>query len=170
MAVTAKLKYLRIAPRKVRLVADLIKKKRVLEARSLLEFTIKRAAKPIQKLLQSAIANAENNFGMEASNLFISKIFVDEGPTLKRTRARALGRFFPVHKRTSHVTLVLDEIEKRKRPKGKAEKRPSFAKAMEGKEKKKRELKKPQRRPEIKKGLRPAFREKIQRTFRRKAF
>lgn len=144
MPVTAKLKYIRIAPRKVRLVADLIRGKKVSEAQNLLEFTIKGAAKPLQKLLQSAIANAENNLGISPSNLFVSEIFVDEGPTLKRVRARAFGRFFPIHKRTSHITLVLDEIEKGKEAKVKkiareeTEEKPSIAIAKEGKKAKKK--------------------------------
>lgn len=118
MPITAKLRHLRIAPRKVRLVADLIRGKSVREAETLLQFQIKRGAKPIQKLLKSAVANARNNFKLSEENLYISKITVDEGPKLKRWRARARGRAYPIQKKTSHITLILDELktknEKRK--------------------------------------------------------
>ncbi|MDI6591661.1 MAG: 50S ribosomal protein L22 [Patescibacteria group bacterium] len=113
MLITAKLRYLRIAPRKVRLVADLIRGKKVEEAQNILNFTVKRAAKPLLKLLKSAIANAKNNFQLEESNLYISKILVDEGPKYKRWRARARGRADQIQKKTSHLTLVLDEITKK---------------------------------------------------------
>ena len=174
MEITAKLKYLRIAPRKVRLVADLIRGKRVSEAQTLLEFTIKRATKPLKKVLESAISNAQNNFGLKESNLLISEIFIDEGPTLKRVRPRAFGKFFPIHKRTSHVTLILDEIERseeKKTRKVEEEKKPSLAEVKAGKEEKKeRELKKPRRRFQMKKEFRPGVRERARKTFRRKSF
>jgi len=110
MAVTVKLKNLRIAPRKVRLVADLIRKKRVQEAQTVLNFTIKKAAKPLLKLLNSAIANAKQNFQMNPVDLYISKITVDEGPKYKRWMPRARGVASEIQKKTSHITLVLDEI------------------------------------------------------------
>ncbi|PJA84728.1 MAG: 50S ribosomal protein L22, partial [Candidatus Nealsonbacteria bacterium CG_4_9_14_3_um_filter_37_13] len=84
MSVTAKLRYLRIAPRKVRLVADLIREKSVEEAQTILSFTTKKAAKVLLKLLKQAIANAKTNFQLEEKNLYISKILVDEGPKYKR--------------------------------------------------------------------------------------
>lgn len=108
MRVTAKLNYLRIAPRKVRLVADLIRGKKVSEAKSLLDFSLKRGAEPLQKLLASAVANAKNNFQLEEEMLYISKITVDEGPKLKRWRARARGRAAEIQKKTSHISLVLE--------------------------------------------------------------
>ena len=111
MPVTAKLRYLRIAPRKVRLVADLIRRKSVEEAQNILNFTQKRAALPILKLLKQAISNAKNNFQLEEKNLYISKILVDEGPKLKRVRPRAKGHADEIQKKTSHITLVLDEIK-----------------------------------------------------------
>jgi len=110
MSITVKLRHLRISPRKVRLVADTIRQKGAEEAESQLGFMIKKAARPVKKLLKSAIASAENDFGLEKKNLYISKIHIDEGPTLKRSRPRARGRFFPIMKRTSHITLSLDEI------------------------------------------------------------
>ncbi|GBD33857.1 50S ribosomal protein L22 [bacterium HR34] len=112
MAVKAKLKYLRIAPRKVRLVADMVRGKKVNDALDILSFVVKRAAKPLKKLLQSAIANAENNFKLDKDNLFISKILVNEGPKLKRFMPRAMGRAFMIQKKTSHIEIELDEIKK----------------------------------------------------------
>ena len=171
MPVTAQLKYLRIAPRKVRQVADMIRGKRVDQALTLLDFSTKRAVKPLKKLLASAIANARHNFGFKTSNLFISKILVNEGPTLKRVRARAFGRFFPIHKRTSHIELVLDEIKKMpKEEKGEKAKvkKPSRDKKREREEQKKKlkQLRTPHR---IKK-QRPRVKEEPKRIFRRKAF
>lgn len=100
---------LRIAPRKVRLVADLIRKLSVDEAEKQLYFQKKRAALPILKLLKSAVASVINNFSLSSDNLCVSTIFVDEGQTLKRFRARAFGRAGAIHKKTSHVTLILEE-------------------------------------------------------------
>lgn len=112
MEVKAELNYLRIAPRKVRLVADLIRGKKVTEAKKILEFTTKKAAKPILKLLNSAISNAKHNFNLKEENLFISKILVNEGPRLKRPFPRARGRVDIIQKKMSHVTIVLEEIKK----------------------------------------------------------
>jgi len=113
MAITAKLRYLRIAPRKVRLVADLIRGKSVEEAQNILNFTQKKTAEPFSKLLKQAIANAKNNppagGQMEEKNLYISTILVDEGPKLKRVRPRARGQANEIQKKTSHLTLVLEE-------------------------------------------------------------
>lgn len=108
--VTAKLRYLRISPRKVRLVTGLIKGLSVDEAERQLKFLTKRASLPILKLLNSAVANAQND-NLTKDNLYIAKITVDPGATLKRWRARAFGRATPIMKRTSHVTIVLDAIE-----------------------------------------------------------
>jgi large subunit ribosomal protein L22 len=110
MAVISKLNYLRIAPRKVRLVADLIRRKKVEEAQSILSFTVKLGSGHLLKLLNTAMADARNNFQLDPSNLFISKITVDEGPIFKRWKARSRGMAAPIKKRTSHVTIVLDEI------------------------------------------------------------
>ncbi len=111
MKVDAKLNYLRISPRKVRLVADLIRGRRVDEAEGRLKFTNKKATKPVSKLLNSAIANAEHNFDLDRDNLYISEIKVDQGPTLKRWRPRARGATNQIQKKTSHITIVLEEIE-----------------------------------------------------------
>jgi len=115
MGVIAKLHYLRIAPRKVRLVADLIRGKSVIEAENILNFTFKKPVLPVLKLLKSAIANAENNFNLKKESLYISKILVDEGPRLKRLFPRARGRANIIQKKTSHITIVLEEMSKSKR-------------------------------------------------------
>ncbi len=122
MSITAKLRYLKISPRKVRLVADLIRKKNIEQAQALLSFTTKKAAKPVLKLLKSAAANAKNNFQLDELNLYISKIFVDEGPKMKRWKSRARGRVDQILKRSSHITIVLDEVKPTKGKKKKAAK------------------------------------------------
>ncbi len=110
--IKAKLRHLRMSPRKVRLVADAIRGLDVESAQNQLEFMNKRAARPMLKLLKSAVANAEHNSaaaGLKRDNLYISELRVDEGPTLKRWMPRAMGRATPINKRTSHITIVLDE-------------------------------------------------------------
>ena len=109
MTVTAKLRNLRIAPRKVRLVAELLKNKPVPEAQAILTFTTKKATKSLLKLLNSAVANARNNFQLEPANLYISKITVDEGTKFKRWMPRARGQASEIQKKTSHITLVLSD-------------------------------------------------------------
>lgn len=110
---TAKLKYLRISPRKVRLVANLIKHMSVNEAEAQLMLNGKRASVQILKLLRSCIANAKNK-DMKEGRLFVKNIIVNEGPTLKRGIARAMGRSTPINKRTSHIIIELEEREERK--------------------------------------------------------
>ena len=102
-------KYVRIAPRKVRVVMDLIRGKNVAEAFAILKFTPKVGADAIEKVLKSAVANAENNFDMNVDKLYVSSAFVDQGPTLKRIHPRSRGQAFKILKRTSHVTIVVDE-------------------------------------------------------------
>jgi len=114
MPVTAKLCYLKIAPRKVRLVADLIRGKSVEEAENILNFTTKKVVLPLLKLLKQATANAKNNFQLVKENLYISKIVVDEGPKLKRWIARARGRADEIQKKTSHITMTLDVLKEPK--------------------------------------------------------
>lgn len=99
----------RIAPRKARLVIDLIRGKQVGEAIAILKHTPKAASPIIEKLLNSAIANAEHNYEMDVNNLVVAQAYVDEGPTLKRFRPRAQGRASAINKRTSHITIVLTE-------------------------------------------------------------
>jgi len=117
MEVKASLKYLRIAPRKVRLVADLIRGLDVEEAKSLLSLERKRAAKSLLKLLNSAISNAKNNFHLSEDNLYIKTIRVDQGPTLKRYFPRAQGRATLIQKKTSHIFIELVEGQKKKKKK-----------------------------------------------------
>ena len=107
----AYLNYVRIAPRKVGVVLDLIRGKDVKLAKAILEQTPKAACEPLLKLLKSAVANAENNHDMDTSDLYVAKCFVNQGPTLKRIRPRAQGRAFRINKKTSHITLVLKEKE-----------------------------------------------------------
>ncbi|MBA2506310.1 MAG: 50S ribosomal protein L22 [Thermoleophilaceae bacterium] len=111
VAVRAHAKYVRIAPRKARLMVDHIRGKSVDEARAILTHTPRAASTDILKLLNSAVANAENNHELLADELKIGKAYVDEGPTIKRFRPRALGRATPIHKRTSHMTVVLTAKE-----------------------------------------------------------
>ncbi len=105
----ASVKTIRIAPRKVRLVIDLIRGKNVDEALAILDNVNKAASPVVKKLVLSASANASHNFDMDESNLYIKEIRADEGPTLKRFRPRAKGTAFRINKRTSHISLVLEE-------------------------------------------------------------
>ena len=107
----AHLKYVRISPRKVKIVLDLIRGKDTATAMAILQNTPKSASEPLIKLLKSAVANAEHNFQMDSNNLFISECFVCPGPTLKRVMPRAQGRAFRILKRTSHVTRAVKEKE-----------------------------------------------------------
>jgi large subunit ribosomal protein L22 len=109
MEVTARHRYLQTSPQKVRLVADQIRGKGVQDAANILELSKKGAARPLRKLLQSAIANAENlDDQLDVDRLYIKEVFVDGGPTLKRIRPQPMGRAFRILKRQSHVTIKLD--------------------------------------------------------------
>ena len=132
MKTTAKLNNLRIAPRKVRLIADVIRNKKVEEAQNILNFSIKKGSLPLLKLLNSAVSNASSVFQAMPENLYISKITVDEGRKLKRWRPRARGNAARIEKKTSSITLVLEEIEKTKKKKVAAKK--AVAKVEEKKE------------------------------------
>ncbi len=111
MEAKAVARYIRIAPRKCRIVIDLIRGKSVKEALDILRFVPKRAAKPIAKVVKSAAANAEHNYHMNPDRLYISSCWVDQGPTLKRYHPRQRGQAFPILKRTSHITVVVKEKE-----------------------------------------------------------
>ena len=111
MEAKAKVTYVRIAPRKVQIVLDLIRNKPVEEAAAILKHTPKAACEPLAKLLKSAVANAENNKDMDVSRLYVAECFVCQGPTLKRIRPRAQGRAYRINKKTSHITMVLKEAE-----------------------------------------------------------
>ena len=176
MEVKAKISYLRIAPRKVRLVVDLIRGKNVERAEDILNFTTKKASLPIIKLLKQALANAKNNFQLDPANLYISKIFVDEGPKFKRWRARARGQAYEIQKKTSHITIILGELKKTAKKAKKTVKKPSLAKAAEGEGEKKVEeprkeekIERPKTRP-ISDTRKSGVVKGIKRIFRRKAF
>ena len=109
MESTARARHVRIAPRKVRLVMDMVRGKPVEEALQTLGLVRKAASPVIAKVIRSAVANAENNHEMNTEGLIISRAFVDEGPTLKRFMPRAMGRATMIRKRTSHITVVLSE-------------------------------------------------------------
>jgi len=111
MRATAKATYVRIAPRKVGIVLDLIRNKPVDEAMAILKFTPKAACEPLLKLLKSAVANAENNNDMDVSRLYVAECTVNQGPTLKRIRPSSKGRAYRINKKTSHVNIALEEAE-----------------------------------------------------------
>ncbi len=111
MEARALAKYVRISPRKVQIVADLVRGKDVEEAIAILKFTPKKGASILEKVVKSALANAENNYDMDRENLYISKVYANQGPTMKRYRPRAQGRAFHIRKRTSHIGVVLAEKE-----------------------------------------------------------
>lgn len=102
-------RYIRISPRKARIVIDLIRGKRVNDALATLMYTPKAASPIVEKLLNSAIANAENNLSMDRSDLYVAEVYANPGPTLKRFVARSRGSASPMLKRTSHITIVLDQ-------------------------------------------------------------
>jgi ribosomal protein L22 len=109
--VRASARYVRIAPRKARLIADQVRGLHIEKARALLQFSPRGAAEDIHKLIDSAAANAENNHDLIADEMRVATITVDEGPTLKRYRPRAQGRATPIHKRTSHIAVALTPVE-----------------------------------------------------------
>jgi large subunit ribosomal protein L22 len=109
MQVKASAKFIKTSPKKIRLLTDLVRGLDVDEAIVQLQFSKKDAAMPVSKLIKSAIANAEENDDLKRDNLFISEIKVDDGPTMKRWMPRAMGRATPIRKRSSHITLILDE-------------------------------------------------------------
>ena len=106
----ATLRYSRISARKVKIVADLIRGKNVDEALAIVKFTPKASSELLEKLLKSAIANAENNHAMKHENLYVAEIFANQGPTLKRIRPAAKGSAVRIRKRTSHITIKLREV------------------------------------------------------------
>ena len=110
MEATAKVTFVRIAPRKVQIVLDLIRNQDAEKAMAILKYTPKAASEVVAKLLKSAIANAENK-NMDTSKLYVAECYACQGPTLKRIRPRAQGRAFRINKKTSHITLVLKEME-----------------------------------------------------------
>jgi large subunit ribosomal protein L22 len=109
MEVKAVARFVRISPRKVRLAMDQVRGKKVDEALQMLSFAPQRGARILRKVILSAVANAEQNAGLDVDSLFIKRVFADEGPTLRRFRPRALGRATRIRKRSSHLTVVLDQ-------------------------------------------------------------
>jgi len=122
MEVKAKAKFIKMSPRKIRLVADIIRGLPVREALEQLRFINKKATLPLLKLLNSGIANATNNYELDKDNLFIEEVRVDEGPVLRRWQPRAHGRATPIRKKMSHISLVLREIKASGKAKAKKEK------------------------------------------------
>lgn len=114
-----------MSPRKIRLVIDMIRGKKVADALDILDFSARWAKKPVAKLLKSAVANAEHNFKLQKENLIVKAIKADGGPMMKRWTPRAFGRATPVRQRTSHISIILDEIKKEMRS---AEKKPAALK------------------------------------------
>ncbi|MEA1965434.1 MAG: 50S ribosomal protein L22 [Candidatus Aerophobetes bacterium] len=112
MEVKAIAKYVRVSPFKIKEIADLIQGKQVEKARSILNFAVKKNALLVEKVLKSALSNAENNFGLTPNGLYVKKVLVDKGPTFKRIKPRARGRADLVRRRTSHITVILEERRK----------------------------------------------------------
>lgn len=111
MEAKAVAKNLRVSPRKAKLVIDQVRGKAIGEALSILALTPNKAARMTDKVVRSALANAENNHGMNPENLYVDQIYADQGPTMKRWKAGPQGRAFPIKKRTTHITVVLKEQE-----------------------------------------------------------
>ena len=166
MQVTAQLNYLRIAPRKVRLVARVLRGLSVTKAESQLNFIVKRTSGPLAKLLQSAISNAENNFSLVKENLFIKELVVNEGAKIKRTMPRAMGTAGMIQKKTSHIKIVLEEKApglkaKKPEPAAKEAKEEILEEKVHDKQKKPlMETKKPVIKKEVLGGVRKFFRRK----------
>jgi large subunit ribosomal protein L22 len=109
--VRAKVSYVRMSPRKAKLVVDTVRGKGVKEALTMLKYSTKAAAHPVSKVIKSAAANAEENYGLSPDDLYVAQIYADEGPTLKRAMAGARGRSKPILKRSTHITVVLGSRE-----------------------------------------------------------
>jgi large subunit ribosomal protein L22 len=141
--VRAQAKWVRTSARKARLVADHIRGRTVPEARTVLAFTPRVAAREVEKVLRSAVANAEANHGLIGDDLIVSAVYVDEGPTIKRWRARARGRVGRIFKRTCHITIKLAEQPGEPSPRRRAAAPPTTAEAPSSKEKAARRRRKP---------------------------
>ena len=169
---TAQLNYLKIAPRKVRLVANSIKGLTVSEAEARLFLNSKRAAQPIIKLLRSAVSNAKNTQKLDVNKLVVKEIRVDEGPVVKRFMPRAMGRATPINKRSSHIMLILEESEIAKEPRfnikrrEKVSKSSRAAKAEKDQKEKDKEVVRQKTESSVKTGSDQGFMKKM---FRRKA-
>ena len=133
MEIKVKLSNLRTSPRKVRQVIDLVRGKNVLQAQSILLFTVNKSARSVLNLLNSAIASAEHDLHLDKSNLFISAIAVDEGPKLKRWHPMSRGRAYPIIKRSAHIALTLGELKPTNAPVKSAKKEEKIEKTAEKK-------------------------------------
>ncbi len=111
MQAKATAKYMRVSPRKMKFVCDMVRGKNVDEALSILRFTPRKGADILEKVVKSAVANAENNFDMDRDSLYVAEVYANQGPTLKRWRPRAQGRAYKILKRTSHISVVVKEKE-----------------------------------------------------------
>lgn len=111
MQAKAVAKYIRVSPRKMKPIADIVRGKSVKDARAILKFTPNKGAKVFLKVLNSAVANAENNHDLDVENLFVSEIYANQGPTMKRWKAGSMGRANPIKRRSSHVGVVVSEKE-----------------------------------------------------------
>jgi large subunit ribosomal protein L22 len=111
MEAKAVARYVRVSPRKARLLVDLIRGKSIADAQAILRFSPRAAAEVVEKVLNSAVANAERHLHVKADDHFVGSTFVDEGPTLKRIQPRAMGRAFRINKRTSHITVIVKQRE-----------------------------------------------------------
>ena len=156
-SVAAKLKYLRIAPRKTRFIADVIRGLSVNEAEAQLLLSPRRASPAILKLLRSAVADAKNNHQLEPSKLYVKEIKVDQGPKFKRFAPRAFGRVNLIEKKTSHVTLILGVSDKLTEPRFVIQEKQKKEKTETPKEQKKKEQ---QEKPSAKDGITPTGKEK----------
>lgn len=170
--VKAQLSYLRIAPRKVRLVANVIKGMKVSRAELELEHLVKRSSSPLLKLLKSAVANAKHNFQLDADNLYIKDISVGEGPMLKRSMPRAFGRASPIRKRASHVSLILisEDLNGKTSPKKRAKKETPSIRDITAEDTQEEFLEKPKETRDV--ALQPRKKQRtdfVRRMFRRKA-
>ncbi|HET9117194.1 MAG TPA: 50S ribosomal protein L22 [Pseudonocardiaceae bacterium] len=127
----ARARYVRVTPMKARRVIDLIRGRTAREALAVLEFAPQTASAPVSKVLASAMANAENNLGLDPDSLIVSGAFVDEGPTLKRFRPRAQGRAYRIRKRTSHITVEVEAVPQRQTAQGRTPARSRGSKATQ---------------------------------------
>ena len=162
--ITAQLNYLRISPRKVRAVVELLKGLDVDSAQAQLKYLTKRSAKPLSKLLNSAVANARSNFGLDKNYLYIKEITVNEGMKLKRFKPKGFGLAMPIQRKTSHIKVVLDELsgEKRKKKEEAVAKMPKI-------EEIKKEIKADEKK-EMKTGQKPKIRKEVEKVSKKGTF
>jgi len=173
MEIKAKLSYLRISPRKVRMATDLVRGLKATDAQNQLRFSVKKGALPVLKLLNSAIANAKHNFGIDVNGLYIEKIVVNTAPMLKRWKARSRGMANPIKKRASHIELILKDAGGLKKAKKKSVKKGEVSAEIESSEKSERTERierKTSFRPEKEKSAKVKKENISQKIFRRKAF